>query len=303
MKNIWTRQFRILSDHMAVYQFMIEIYEKDWRNGVPAPFYEYALSSTWMDKSYTYLNRLWFDYDKIVGFVFTENPVTDIYFSLRPGYEELADEMIEYAGNNMPDFGNNRQFIIFKNQTALCEAASKYGYQKVDEDVDLQFDFDDELNYKLPEGFRFVPYEEQDLRKRAICSWKGFNHEASKGTWQNDDEYISGTEWTPANAIKNNYQIMQAPHQTCKYDVVIANEVGEYVCMAGMWWVPENKLAYMEPLCTVPEYRGRGLAAAALSELYHRMKALGATHMTGGMNPFYKRIGYKPAVTWTYWKK
>ena len=97
MKHISTRQFRILCDPMAVYQFMTEIYEKDWRNGVPAPFYEYALSSGWMDKSYTYLNRLCFDGDQIVGFVFTENPVTDIYFSLRPGYEMLAEEMVAYA--------------------------------------------------------------------------------------------------------------------------------------------------------------------------------------------------------------
>ena len=72
---------------------------------------------------------------------------------------------------------------------------------------------------------------------------------------------------------------------------------------AGMWWTPENKLAYTEPLCTIPEYRRKGLAAAALSELYRRTKALGATHMTGGDNGFYKAIGYKPAVKWTWWKK
>lgn len=70
-----------------------------------------------------------------------------------------------------------------------------------------------------------------------------------------------------------------------------------------MWWVPENGLAYMEPLCTVPEHRRRGLARAALSALYHRMKPLGATHMTGGANGFYKKIGYEPAVTWTFWKR
>lgn len=85
--------------------------------------------------------------------------------------------------------------------------------------------------------------------------------------------------------------------------VIIADEKGEYVCYAGMWWTPENKLAYMEPLCTIPEYRHRGLASAALSELYRRTKALGATHMTGGANDFYKAIGYKPAEKWTYWKK
>ena len=40
MKNITARQYQILADHMRIYQFMIDIYEKDWRNGVPAPFLE-----------------------------------------------------------------------------------------------------------------------------------------------------------------------------------------------------------------------------------------------------------------------
>ena len=71
--------------------------------------------------------------------------------------------------------------------------------------------------------------------------------------------------------------------------VIIADEQGEYACCAGMWWTPQNKLAYMEPLCTIPEYRNRGLAAAALSEMYRKMKKLGATHMTGGDNEFYKK--------------
>ena len=93
MSKIFSRPYRFLQDHMAVYQFMLEIYERDWRNGVPAPFLEYALSSTWMDKSYLYRNRLWFDGDTMVGVVFYENPSTDVFFSLRPGYEILAEEL------------------------------------------------------------------------------------------------------------------------------------------------------------------------------------------------------------------
>ena len=102
---------------------------------------------------------------------------------------------------------------------------------------------------------------------------------------------------------QNNYLIQAAPHATTELAVAIADEAGEYACFAGMWWIPENKLAYLEPLCTIPQYRHKGLAAAALSELYRRTKALGATHMTGGGNDFYKAIGYKPTVKWTGWKK
>lgn len=81
------------------------------------------------------------------------------------------------------------------------------------------------------------------------------------------------------------------------------NQAGEYVCYAGMWWVPENKLAYLEPLCTVPAYRRKGLAAAVLSELYRRLRPLGAEQLTGGGNPFYQKIGFGPGVQWTYWQK
>ena len=65
--SITSRPYRLLSDHMEVYDFMTEIYERDWRNGVPAPFLEYALSSDWMDKSLVHRNRLWFDGSRIVA--------------------------------------------------------------------------------------------------------------------------------------------------------------------------------------------------------------------------------------------
>ena len=79
-------------------------------------------------------------------------------------------------------------------------------------------------------------------------------------------------------------------------------ENGEYACFAGMWWIPQNKLAYMEPLCTSPEHRRKGLAAAALTRHYRRMKALGATHMSGGGDPFYEKIGYGKGFHFSFWK-
>lgn len=57
-----------------------------------------------------------------------------------------------------------------------------------------------------------------------------------------------------------------------------------------------NGIAYLEPLCTILEYRSRGLTAAALSEIYRRMKKLGATHMAGGGDEFYHEISYKPTI-------
>ena len=52
MNNITTKQFQILTDNQLVWDFMTEIFSKDFSNGVPAPFFEYALTSSWMDKRY-----------------------------------------------------------------------------------------------------------------------------------------------------------------------------------------------------------------------------------------------------------
>lgn len=289
MKQITCRQYQILADHMDIYRFMLELYERDWRNGVPAPFLEYALSSDWMDKSYTHRNRIWQDGEKIVAFCFNENPVTDVYFSLRPGYEELAEEMVEYADQWMPHLNGAFQLVLFQGQDALMEAAKKLGYVQVNEYLDRIYDFGKPLEYPLPRGFRFTEPGELDIPKMMKCCWKGFDHEETEGPWHGNAE--------------GGYHLMQAPHATPQYAVAVENGAGEYVCYAGMWWTPENHLAYMEPLCTVPEYRHQGLASAVLSELYRRMKPLGATHMTGGGNPFYEKIGYGDGIRWTFWKK
>ena len=33
------------------------------------------------------------------------------------------------------------------------------------------------------------------------------------------------------------------------------------------------------------------------------MKSLGATHMTGGGDPFYEKIGYGKGIHWNCWKR
>ena len=156
MQNITTKQFQQLTDINLVWDFMVEVYDNRFANGVAAPFFEYALMSSWMDKNYLYLDRLWFDGDKVAAFVFYENPVTGVFFILRPGYEELAEELITYAEENMPNFGE-QELILFEGQNALREEVEKRSYKVAWENVDYIFDFTKgDLTYPLPEGFHFV---------------------------------------------------------------------------------------------------------------------------------------------------
>ena len=304
MKHITTKQFQPLTDINLVWNFMVEVYDNRFANGVAAPFFEYALMSSWMDKNYLYLNRIWLDGDKVVAFVFYENPITGVFFNLRPGYEDLAAELVDYAENNMPNFGE-QELILFAGQEALRREMEQRGYTVAWKNVDYIFDFTKgELDYPLPEGFHFVAPEEADPVKSALCMWKGFDHE-DKGAFEHWDAKIEGEDWTPQRAYNGVVGPAMAPppHSTFERNVIIADEKDEYVCFSGMWWVLENRLAYMEPLCTIPEYRGRGLAAAALSEHCRRLKPLGAELMTGGGGEFYKKIGYEDGIHWLYYRK
>lgn len=302
MRNITTKQFQLLSDNQMVWDLLVENYAE---NGVEAPFFEYALTSSWLDKRYLYLNRLWLDKGKAVGFVFYEQPCTDIYFSLSHGYERLAEEMIDYAEKYMPGNEKEKTFLFCPEQKVLMDAAEKRGYRQefVIENYVIDFDMA-ELNYPLPEGFHFVEPDKVDPIKLAVCFWKGFDHE-DKGPFENWEAEDPGTPWNPQKAYQGTISNVMAPppHSTYEYNVIIANEKGEYVCFSGMWWVSKNKLAYMEPLCTIPEYRHKGLAAAALSAHYRRMKELRAECMTGGGNEFYRRIGYNRKSMTYGWKK
>ncbi len=83
--------------------------------------------------------------------------------------------------------------------------------------MDMQFDFDEVLDYPLPKGFHFVDPDEYDMDKVSKCCWKGFDHEQNEGPWNHQYE-------------QSNYLLAVAPHATINLSVTIADEKGEYAC-------------------------------------------------------------------------
>ena len=305
MNGITTKQFQPLTDTQRVWDFMVETYADDRSGGMPAPFFEYALSSSWLGKNYLYMDRQWLEGERVVAFAYYENPCTDVFVNLRPGYEDLAVEIVEYGETRMPRFGGEKAFVLFPGQTALVGAVKARGYAVGYEETDYCFDFSAaDLNRPLPEGFHFVDPLRIDPERMARCCWKGFDHE-EEGPFEGWTDRVSGDEWGPQRSFYSIQGDILAPppHSTYAYSVVIADAAGEYACYSGMWWVAENRLAYMEPLCTIPEYRRRGLAEAALSEHVRRLRPLGARYMTGGGDPFYRKIGFDHEIRWQRWTK
>lgn len=305
MNHYTTKQFQIMTDVGLAWDLMTDAWGPDEYNCSAAPFFEYAVSSSWLNKDYLYLDRFWLEGDQAAAFVFYEQPVSKIHFILRPGHEALADEMIRYAEEAFPEQEGQKTFVLNQKQTVLREAAEKRGYHPKDDETWRMFDFrTGKLEYPLPDGFHFVPHRDSDPLKIAKCLWDGFNSE-ELGPFQDWDVVTHNDGRSPYELYHNVLKcgLAPSPHATYEDEVIIANAEGEYVCYSGMWWVEKNKLAYMEPLCTVPAYQRKGLAAAALSEHDRRLRPRGAVLMTGGGNEFYRKIGFGTEVHELYYMK
>ena len=288
--NITTKAFNLLTDVNLAWDFLVNVYDT---NHIEAPFFEYAITSSWMNRDYLHLCRFWLDGETVAGFVFYENPVTSIRFALRPGYESLAEDMIAWAESMFPPAFGQTEFIFTPVQTALIAAAEKRGWALQDTQREYRLDMTKTvLDYELPEGYHFVDPAEVDALNLTRCTWSGFN-EWELGPFQDWDK-PGNSAWNPHKSFIDVQSCIMAPppHATYEHDVIIANAAGEYVCFSGMWWVPENGLAYMEPLCTALAYQHKGLASAALTVHYRKFKALGGRILTGGGSDFYRKIGY-----------
>lgn len=280
MGDIRKRPYRYLCDFTKIYNFMIKNYSVDCKNGCMPTFFEYAQVLYWTEKTQNHRFEIWEENNEPVAFCWYENCIGEAYFNLTNGYEFLIPEMIHHAEERLSKEDGTLKLIVYGSQTSVLNEAIKKGYaikRRWNEGV-LNFS-NNKLEFSLPQGYEFEDPEKINMEKMIDASWRGFDHKSE-----------------PDGGVERGYHLCASPNATPELDVVIKNAQEEYVCYAGMWWVPQIHLAYLEPLCTVPEHRRKGLARAALSELYRRTSKLGATHMTGGSNGFYFNIGYEPVV-------
>ena len=130
--------------------------------------------------------------------------------------------------------------------------------------------------------------EENDQRKINQCLWRGFNHEG---------EISEEAAAAPAVA-------QSAPNFRKDHTIVAVDAHGDYASYAGIWHVPENGLAYVEPVATDPLFRRKGLARACVLESLRRVQAEGATvAWVGSDQEFYSAIGFNKKFQRDLWIK
>ena len=146
----------------------------------------------------------------------------------------------------------------------------------------------------LPAGYSFseVDFAKVDSREIQWMFWQGFDH--------GDD--VAEFEEDYARTMRAKLKVRK--HFDPELSVSAKDPSGERAAYCCVWFLDGTDYAYVEPVCTVPSHRGKGLAAALLTEALTRAKNLGAknAYVLSDME-FYKRIGFGIDRKYTfYWK-
>lgn len=241
------------------------------------------------DKSAIGSIGLWLDNEKVVGAAIYDMYFGEAFCGALLEHNDLYPEILDYAYRVLKDENGLGVLICDDNKTEI-EMAQEQGFAKAEQTESvMSMELDSVLLSEIPYGYRFAeldpvkePYAFQWLL------WQGFDH----GTVR--------SEFEQAEEIKP--QIRR--HLEPCLSVAALDQRGEYVAYCCVWYHPNTNYAYVEPVCTVPDHRGKGLAKAVIYEALNRARRLGAKKAyVISDTAFYERLGFIKDRHFTfYWK-
>ena len=287
----------IADDFDRVSDFLVSNFSPGNRDGNwLQPAWEYMHSHPALDESSLHKIGIWESAKGIVGVVNYESVLGEAFFQLHPSQGYLKPAMLDYAEAHLwgwttdgqkylhayiNDFDHELETLVRSRGYELAEDYSRPISVLVIPDTVPPID--------LPFGFLIKSLaEENDLRKIHRVLWRGFDHRGDP----------------PEEDLEDRRKMQSGPSFRKDLTIVVEAPSGEFVSFCGMWYEPVNKIAYLEPLATDPDFRRMGLGKAAVWEGIRRCAALGATTaFVGSDQQFYKAIGFTRAYECNCWVK
>jgi len=244
---------------------------------------------------------IWEAGGEIVGVVHPEHPLSPAYFEVDPSWSVLKEEMLAYAEETLPavkDGSKVLTILINDRDREFQEMAAKRGYRKLEIDTVNQAGFEAMMRFviskpfpaiRLPDGFQLMSLDDDnDLRKLSRVLWRGFDHGDNP----------------PDDGLEERRFMQSAPNYNKGLNIVVKAPNGDFASYSGTWYEPVNRIAYVEPVATDPDYRRMGLASAAVLEGVRRCGLLGAAAAyVGSSRPLYLSLGFKRIYTSSTWQR
>jgi len=298
--SITFRTYQSPEDYSRISAFLIANHQRGNRDGNwLEPAWEYMHHHPLFYPQYLHKIGIWEDQGQIVAVAHYETDLGEAFFQFRSGYEHLRTDMLNYAESNLlksEKEDGSRWLHAFVNDldksfTALVQAR---GYVHIPEEDRPMARFTIKKRFprfSLPAGFSLVSLaEEPDWAKVHRVMWRGFNHPGEP-------------DMSPAE-LESRRTMFDTVTARRDLKIAVAAPNGAFVSFCGMFYQPEGKYGYVEPVATDPDYRRMGLGKAAVLEGIRRCAVLGASYAyVGSDQPFYLALGFNVIYISQCWKK
>lgn len=247
--------------------------------------FEWSMGHPYFQKESENKIGLWYENGRVVALAVYDTYPGEAACLVASGYEPLFEEVLSYAYANLKDDQGLGVAINDKSEGEI-EIAKRLGFSLAEQKETLMVTSAKGKEPALPMGYRFVEPDNPDEVQWVI--YQGFDH-------GNDFEAF----------LRQKTPVADKPHLNPYLHLCVETEAGEKVAYCCLWYDPSSDYAYLEPLCVIPGYRGKGLGKALVYELLRRANSLGAdsAYVISDMD-FYKKLGFKPAEAYSfYWKK
>jgi len=293
--TITFRNYQHPEDYQKISNFLIENHQPANADGNwLETAWEYMHGHPALEPQYLDQIGIWEEGEKIVAVVNYETDLGEAFFQFRPGYETLRTEMLDYAEAHLTGEKGHLHAFVNDSDLAFTALVKERGYvHNSREDRPLtQFSIPEPFPpIILPKGFRLLSLaDEPDWGKVHRVMYRGFNHPGDPDV----------------NA--ENKEMRRVMFDTVTADlslkIVVAATDGSFVSICGMFYQPEGRYGYVEPVATDPDYRRMGLGKAAVLEGIRRCAQRGALEAFVGSNqPFYLALGFEPLHISCCWEK
>lgn len=297
--TITFRNYKHLDDYVHVDEFLIQHHRLNNADGNwLEPAWEYMHNHPCLDQSSLGKIGIWEEDGMMIAVATYESRLGEAFFQFHPAYKHLRREALDYAENSLHGTTiDGRKFLhAFVNDVdeefvSLVEAR---GYKRDGEESRTMCQFvipNPFPEIVLPEGFHLTSLaEECDWAKIHRVMWRGFNHEG---------EPPAGEE-----ELESRRKLFDTPKARRDLKIAVKAPNGNFAAFCGMFYEPTNRIAYIEPVATDPDYRRMGLGKAAVLEGIRRCGALGATvAYVGNDLPIYRTVGFKKVYVTECWLK
>jgi len=287
------RRYNRALDYERIGQFLVRTYSTGGRHiNWLQPRWEYMHYHPLVLELDLEVIGVWEANGEIVAVVHPEHRVGTAYVEIDPAHADLKPHMLAYAEERLSLAVNGRRVLkvyINDDDVEFQEIAVSRGFRKEGggESMSHLVIPDPFPVISLPDDFRLKSLAEDDnLWKVHRVLWRGFGH----GDDPPDDE-IEGRKF-----------MQSAPDFNKDLNIVVEAPDGNFVSYCGMWYEPVHRIAYVEPVATDPEYRGKGLGRTAVLEGVRRCGRLGATvAYVGSALPFYQSLGFRQIYHCSVW--